>query len=189
MDEQRQEQEQQQLERLQRRTNPSGFPWIPLVGAALASGLVFLVVQLGLSAAVMGQSIWAPVRMIGALVLGQGVLPPPATFELGVFLTAVVTHFVLAFIYTTIGSLVVRARGVPIIGALLGLVLYLVNFHVLTAMFPWFAAARGWISVVSHILFGVTAAWTYVELRRRREPITPTPAGIDESREPAGVSE
>ncbi len=183
------EQEQQQLERLQRRTNPSGFPWIPLVGAALVSGVVFLIIQLGLSAAVKGQSIWAPVRMIGALVLGRGVLPPPATFDFGVFLTAVVTHLILAFIYTTIGLLVVRARRAPLIGALLGLVLYVINFHVLTAVFPWFAAARGWITVVSHIVFGVTAAWTYVELRRRREPITPTAEGIDDTREPARVAE
>lgn len=53
-----------------------------------------------------------------------------------------------------------RGRAVGI-GVVYGLGLYLVNFHLLTAVFPWFAVARGWASVIGHLAFGGVAGALY----------------------------
>ena len=50
-------------------------------------------------------------------------------------------------------------------GAVLGVVIYLVNYHVLTLAFTWFGGMRGWLTLLNHILFGVVMAWSY---QRRR---------------------
>ena len=53
-------------------------------------------------------------------------------------------------------------------GGVFGLVLYLVNFYGFTAVFPWFAMARGGLSIFVHITFGVVAALAYKGLQRRK---------------------
>lgn len=47
------------------------------------------------------------------------------------------------------------------VGAAFGLVLYLVNLYAFTAVFPWFAMARNWVSIFAHIVLGVATAWAY----------------------------
>jgi hypothetical protein len=41
------------------------------------------------------------------------------------------------------------------------LVIYFVNFYGFAAIWPWFAQARNWVSILSHITFGVVLAWSY----------------------------
>ncbi len=41
-------------------------------------------------------------------------------------------------------------------GAVYGLVLYGVNLHRLTAFLPWFSVSRGWVTVLTHVVFGIT---------------------------------
>jgi hypothetical protein len=85
----------------------------------------------------MGESPWAPPRMIAAMVLGEGVLPmpreKPATFDLGVIMAAMMIHFVLSIIYGLIGAAIVAHRmgyGTAIaLGALAGLAIYLINSY------------------------------------------------------------
>lgn len=52
------------------------------------------------------------------------------------------------------------------LGGVGGLILYLVNFYGFTALFPWFAMARNWISIFGHIVFGLAASGVYVAVRR-----------------------
>ncbi len=47
------------------------------------------------------------------------------------------------------------------IGAVFGLVVYLVFFYGMTAVFPWFAEARNWVSLFAHVMFGVVLGWAY----------------------------
>jgi lipid-binding SYLF domain-containing protein len=56
--------------------------------------------------------------------------------------------------------------GASLKGAVFGLVLYLVNFYGFTTAFPWFAMARGPITIITHIIFGVAAAWAYKGLAK-----------------------
>lgn len=81
------------------------------------------------------------------------------------------------------------SRGAAIsIGAIFGLVLYLVNFYLFTAVFPWFAMARNWISVFSHIAFGLLAGWVYVAVRRSGLVGARAAEGLEKNFKVPGVS-
>ena len=131
--------------------------------AGVVAGAAFMMMEMGL-VAMAGQSPWGPPRMIAAIVMGQGVLPPPATFDLMILMAAMAVHFMLSI---AIG--VVFARLVPrpgllmalMAGAAVGLGLYVVNFYGLTVIFPWFAMARNAISIVSHLAFGMVLGLSY----------------------------
>lgn len=143
--------------------------WRAAVWAGIIAGLVFMMLEMILVPMFMGGSPWGPPRMIAAIALGEGVLPPPDTFAPGILAAAIVVHFVLSIVYALILGVLIAgsSRGTAIwVGAGFGLVLYLVNFYLFTAIFPWFAMARNWISVFCHITFGLVAGWAYVALRR-----------------------
>lgn len=134
--------------------------------AGLIAGLVFMIMEMVLVATVGGGSLWGPPRMIGAIALGKDVLPPPATFDAGVFVVAMIVHFVLAVVlallFVAIASRLRLSRAAFILaGAAFGLLVYLINFYGLTAVFPWFEGARSWITLLSHIVFGAVLAWAY----------------------------
>lgn len=144
--------------------------WKAAVWSGLIAGVVFLVLEMLLVSLIAGDSPWAPMRMMAAILLGQGVLPPPATFDVGIVAAAMVVHFALAIGYGLILSLLVfRLETGPalLIGALFGLGLYVVNFYGFTAVFPWFAMARNGMSILAHAVFGLTAAWAYKALAKR----------------------
>lgn len=143
--------------------------WRAAVGAGLIAGVVFLMYEMIMMPLFMGESPWGPPRMMAAIVMGEGVLPPPATFAFGIVMVAMILHFILSIVYAfIIAELVQRASlGMAIgIGAVVGLVLYLINFYGFTAAFPWFEMARNWISVTGHILFGLIAAWAYLGMMK-----------------------
>jgi hypothetical protein len=103
-------------------------------------------------------------RLTAAMVLGESVLTPPATFDAGIMLTAALIHFMLSIIYAAL--LVPFALRLKTVSALLtgvgfGVALYVVNLYGFTAIFPWFAQARGWITLIVHAVFGVTAITVY----------------------------
>jgi hypothetical protein len=132
--------------------------WSAGVKAGLLAGTVFIVLEVGLGYLVHGHSPWVKIRMIAAIALGPGVLPPPATFHLGTVLIAMLVHYALSILYALIGAaLLFRFRLVPatVLGGILGLLLYLINFYGFTIFFPWFAEGRSWISMFSHIIFGM----------------------------------
>lgn len=145
------------------------FDWSAAVWAGVIAGAVFMILEMLMVPIFLAGSPWAPPRMIAAIIMGQGVLPPPATFNLGIFIAAMIVHFVLSIVYAIIlGWIVHRWRMGPalVAGAVFGLVLYLVNFYGFTSIFPWFAMARNWVSVFSHIVFGLVAAGTYKGLEK-----------------------
>ncbi len=117
----------------------------------------------------MGGSPWAPPRMIAAMVMGKGVLPPPATFDIGVLMAAMAVHFPLSVVFTLILAWIIARfdMGVAVlIGAVFGLILYVVNFYGFTAIFPWFAMARNGVTIFTHIMFGTIAALAYKQLAK-----------------------
>jgi hypothetical protein len=156
---------------------PRHIDWRAGVYAGLIAGVVFLILEMAMAWLFMGESPWAPPRMIAAIALGDGVLPmpdKPATFSVGIVMTAMIIHFGLAIIYGVIGAAIVANRmdyaAAIGLGALCGLAIYLINFYpIANALFPWFAMARNWISIFAHVMFGAIAGAAYVGLR--------TPAG------------
>lgn len=138
--------------------------WRTTVLAGLIAGAIFLMFEMPAVALFLGMSPWAPPRMMAAIVLGRGVLPPPDTFDIGIVMTAMMLHFALAVVYAYIIALVVQNRSAATaagVGVVAGLVLYLINFYGFTYVFPWFAMARNGVSVAGHVLFGLVAAWSY----------------------------
>lgn len=135
--------------------------------AGLIAGLVFLILEMLLVGTVGGDSPWAPPRMIAAIGMGREVLPPPATFDITIILVAMVIHFVLSIVFAlTFARIATGLRlsrtALLIAGAVFGLVLYFINFYGFTAIFPWFAMARNWISTLAHLVFGLVVAWAYL---------------------------
>lgn len=141
------------------------------ITAALIAGLVGAVVFLVLEMALMpllGISFLAPLHMIAGIVMGAEALAVPTT--VGIFLTALVVHFFLSIVYAFILGAFINKREVGpalLIGLVFGLALYLINFFVFTGVFPWFAEARNWVSVLAHLAFGATAAAVYVSVEAR----------------------
>jgi uncharacterized membrane protein YagU involved in acid resistance len=142
--------------------------WRHAVFAGLIGGAVFMMAEM-LMVMLIGESPWAPPRMIADMVLGPDVLPAqgvPATFDMGILMAAMMVHFPLAIVYgLLIGALVQRTTmrsytGALTEGAAIGLVIYLVNFYFIAS----FAMARNWVSVVTHILFGLVTAWAFLGL-------------------------
>jgi len=138
--------------------------------AAITAGIVFMMLEMIVVAVFMGESPWGPPRMIAAIGMGKGVLPPPATFDTGIMMVAMLIHFGLSVILAFLFAFIARGRAVgmaTMIGAAFGLVVYLVNFYGMTAVFPWFAMGRGWIGIFAHVMYGAVLGWVYALIARR----------------------
>ncbi|WP_339932015.1 hypothetical protein [uncultured Brevundimonas sp.] len=136
--------------------------------AGIIAAAVFMMMEMGL-VAMAGQSPWGPPRMIAAIVMGEGVLPPPASFDLMILMAAMAVHFMLSIVIGVVFAKGVRRPGLAMAlmaGAAVGLGLYVVNFYGFTAIFPWFAMARNAISIVSHLAFGMVLSLSYRALTR-----------------------
>lgn len=146
--------------------------WSAVIWSAIIAGVVFMILEMIMVSLFAGGSPWGPPRMIAAIGLGNGVLPPPATFDFSVMLVAVVIHLILAFIYALILAFILT-RWAPVnsalwVGLVFGLALYLVNFYGFTLIFPWFAMARNWITLFTHVVFGGVLGWSYQWLQSPR---------------------
>lgn len=154
-------------------TSPDRMDWKAALSAGLIAGVVFMMMEMVLVAVVEGSSPWGPPRMIAAMVMGNEVLPPPATFDAAILAIAMVVHFVLSIVLAFIFAWIVSWRRlnfgvVLLLGAVFGLVVYLINFYPISAaLFPWFAMARNWISILSHVAFGLVLAWSYMAIAKR----------------------
>ena len=145
------------------------FSWRAAVYASIVAALVFATLDIGLSWAVRGISPWAPLRMMGAIVLGPKALVPPDTFDARIVAVAILLHLVLSIVYGTFLALVMprvdAAMGV-LIGGLYGLALYYINFYGFTSFSPWFVDQRDWLGIISHGAFGAVLACTYAAINR-----------------------
>jgi hypothetical protein len=151
-------------------TQNLGLDWSAVIWSGLIAGLVFLIAEMGL-VTLMGESPWGPPRMMAAIVLGEGVLPPPATFDMAIVMVAMVLHFALSLVLAAIFGLFAGSLDLPkalAAGAVFGLVVYAVNFYGFTYFFPWFSMARNAVTIASHAIFGLVLAWTYMRFQASR---------------------
>lgn len=121
--------------------------------------------------------------MIAAIAMGDGVLPPPATFDIGIMMVAMIVHFLLSILLgVVLGWAISHWRmtlmNAIIAGIVFGLVVYFVGFYVMTGIFPWFAMARGGISIFAHAVFGLTLGWAYHSIAK--------PHAVERASESAG---
>lgn len=149
--------------------------WAAAAVAGLAASAVLMVLELLWAATVGETSPWAVSRMVAAIVMGPGVLESSA-FAIAPVGVALVIHYLLGvFSGIVIGILIAGLHVetslgmIQLIGGLFGAVIYLVNFHGLAQILPWFADLSGWATFIGHIVFGMVAALIYWKLSRRGE--------------------
>ena len=150
-----------------KRSNYFRFNWCAIIIAGVMAGIVSTLVQILLWLIFtddLPAILYRDTRLTAAILLGASVLPPPATFGFGVMLTATLVHFVLSVIFTAVLAwIVAHLQAAPslLLGIGFGGALYMVNLYGFTAIFPWFAQARGWITLLAHGAFGLTAILVY----------------------------
>lgn len=136
------------------------------ISAGVIAGTTFIVLEMLMVMLLQGESPWAPPRMMAAIAMGRGVLPPPATFDPVIMMVAMTIHFALSILLAAVlgaalSRLGLRMATAVVAGAGFGLAVYFVNFYGFTALFPWFAMARGPIGLFAHAVFGAVAAAAY----------------------------
>ncbi len=141
--------------------------WKAAIWAGIAAGVVSTLAQVLLWASftdAFPSALFRDSRLAAAILMGRDVLPPPASFDLSIMLIAACVHFTLSVVYGVMLAIMISraAMGITVlIGAGFGAALYVVNLYGFTAIFPWFAEVRDWITLAAHVVFGVTAAATY----------------------------
>ncbi|MGO4762652.1 hypothetical protein AB4120_08925 [Cupriavidus sp. 2KB_3] len=147
--------------------------WTAAAVSGLAAGALLIVLEMFWSTMVSGVHPWGTTRMIAAIVMGQDVLQT-SLFSVGTVAVAVIIHFVLGAILGMVLCALIApfqldsSVGMSMLtGAVFGLVVYLFNFYVMTRAFPWFVDARGWHTLIGHLVFGMAIALCYWKLESR----------------------
>ncbi|SCY18701.1 hypothetical protein SAMN05216420_103113 [Nitrosospira sp. Nl5] len=148
--------------------------WSAAVGAGIAAGVIATGAQITLwwmFLDALPSILYRDARLTAAILMGQDVLPPPATFDWKVMIVASFVHFVISIAYSMILACLISRLGMMLsllAGSLYGLILYGVNMYGVTLVFPWFAEVRDWITVLTHVVFGISIAGTYKALARHK---------------------
>ena len=111
----------------------------------------------------------SPVAIDWSSAIWSGIIAGAVFMMLEMVMVAMAIHFTLSIVLAVILALVVKGLGLGMagmVGAIFGLVIYLINFYGLTAFFPWFEMARNWISIFAHVMFGAVAALSYKWLQK-----------------------
>lgn len=154
----------------QDRTDWSAAAWAGIIG-----GIVFMMIEMLMVMLFLGQSPWGPPRMIAAMIMGREVLPPPADFDMGIMMAAMAVHFPLSIVHGLIAGWLVHrlnSASVLLIGAVFGLAVYFINFYLIApAVFPWLTEAQNWVSLVSHLIYGLVLGAAYAGLRKHKPAV------------------
>ncbi len=128
-------------------------------GFGLLAGIVFATFEM-VAARMMGDGFWMPLRMIGAIILGEQALEP--SYSLAQAATVgMALHLALSTLYGAVFGAAVaiapalRTLGTLVVsGTLYGLALWLVNFYVIApTAFEWFQDASPAVQFVAHAFF------------------------------------
>jgi hypothetical protein len=147
--------------------------WVAAMGAGVIGGTGATVVQILLWWVFTDKLPWIfyrDARLAAAILMGQEVLPPPVTFEWKILIVATFIHVGISIGYGLIlASLIYRlglSRAIAT-GSVYGLAVYVINMYGMTLLFPWFSAARDWITILTHAVFGFSVAAAYKGLVRK----------------------
>jgi hypothetical protein len=149
---------------------------IPDWRAAIVSGTIAAVVLICAAAGVIvakSGALWGPIRMVAAIVIGDGVFVASSSHDAAVLAVALTVHLTLAIGFSVVLAAIIEACNfysnllmTLIVGTVFGASLYLVNFYAMTAIFPWFVDARTWINFGLHIVYGLVAGISYIRIAR-----------------------
>ncbi|AYH43070.1 hypothetical protein [Azoarcus sp. DN11] len=109
-------------------------------------------------------------RLTAAVVMGPPALKLDQGWHWDVLAWATAIHFTLSIIYALIAWPVARSMAAPAaigLGALYGAAIYVINLHGFTHVFPWFDVSRGWVTILTHLVFGASLFASCAALARR----------------------
>lgn len=138
--------------------------WSAALWSGIISGIVFYLINIFLIPFVYGGNSWTIIRYLASPVLGESILPPPATSNIQSLIISILCTIVLAILFTLIVSYVLHRGGIilgVVGGALFGLALYFINFNTLTLLVPWLYALSSPLMMLNHIIFGILAGGLY----------------------------
>lgn len=141
--------------------------WGAAICAGIVAGVIATAVQIALWWVFLDALPWIlyrDARLTAAILMGQEVLPPPATFDWHVMIVATFIHFVISITYSLILACLIYRLGMTLsllAGGIYGLILYGINMYGVTLVFPWFSEVRDWITILTHVVFGISIAATY----------------------------
>lgn len=144
---------------------PSKFLYAAVAG--IAAGILATIAQILLWLTFWDALPWIffrDIRYTAAIILGEAILPPPATFDWQALLIATMIHTILSILYAIVLPLLIGRLGLRtslIVGGFYGLIIFWVNMYGVAIIYPWFVETRDWITVIAHIVFGVSAASMY----------------------------
>ncbi|MBR8511427.1 hypothetical protein SAMN05443026_6651 [Burkholderia orbicola] len=139
---------------------------VPILWAAFGAAVGSTVIELLLWAIVGDDAVrnlLRDARLTAAIVMGRSVLGAGG-FDPLVMGVATLVHAALSLVYAAVLARLVRGLSCVaglVAGGAFGLLLYGVNLYGFTTIFPWFVAVRGAITLIAHLVFGITAAAVY----------------------------
>lgn len=142
--------------------------------AGIVSGLLFLLLYLFLMPLAVGGDASVLLQYLASIVLGPETVLSASTPL--VVSTALIVHFVLAMIWAVLITIVIHRWGMIVgilLGGLLGLAIYGINFFSFILFFPWFWPLNSTLFALIHVVFGalVGGIYEYLEVEYF-EPIT-----------------
>lgn len=110
-------------------------------------------------------------RLTAAIVLGDPALKADMASQWSILAWATFVHLLISVVYT-VPAWPVGLRLAPpaatAVGMLYGGLIYAINLHGFTALFPWFDISRGWVTFIAHLVFGASLLATCSVLARIR---------------------
>ncbi len=144
--------------------------WAAAAASGFVAGAVLMVLELLWTTNLMGVTPWTISHKVAAILMGPAVAQSHE-FSAAVVGVALVTHYVLGIVFGMILAAVMAPfhfdsspSMAVAVGAVFGLLLYLLNFYGLARVFPWFMDLRGWPTLIAHLIFGMSAAFMYWKL-------------------------
>lgn len=142
---------------------PAPLDRLAVVWAGLVSGAVMLTISIVLPWLLLGDPLLI-VRIMASVLLGPAVIPAQAGLVPGIYLVAVLTHFGLSLLFAFLIALVFHRWGMIVGflgGAIMGGIIYVMNFYTFSLLFPWMTPYRNWMILLAHIFFGALAGSLY----------------------------
>jgi len=148
----------------------------PAIVAGIIGGLAFAAFEMMATAVLMGpQTVFMPLRMIGAIVLGAQALDPGYSL-ITAAVAGVIVHMVLSIAFALMLAAVVPAAVTPgtlaLIGIAFGMGLWLMNFYVIAPFAGWTWFPERTNPIVQFLAHAFFFGWPVGWYLGRSRPVT-----------------